>query len=391
MPYDFDRLIDRRDSDSVKWRRFGPDVLPFWVADMDFVSPEPVLRALEERVAHGVLGYGVEPPELREILVERLARLYHWHVAPEAIIFVPGVVTGFNYVLTALTRPGDGLLIQTPVYPPILGAAEVHALLYQEHELTRCPDGQYGIDLAAFEASITAETRLFLLCNPHNPVGRAFTPAELAGMAEICLRHDLLICSDEIHCDLLFPGQRHVPIASLAPEIASRTVTLMAPSKTYNIAGLSCSIAIIEDPELRQRFNAHREELIGGVNILGLIAALAAYRDGGPWLEEVLAYLTANRDMVVDYVRQRMPGITIGVPEATYLAWLDCRSAGIPGNPFKFFLKEAKVVLSDGRIFGQAGEGFLRLNFGCPRSLLEAGLAAMADALARQTTGATAD
>ncbi len=388
MAYDFDRVIDRRNTDSVKWRYYDPDVLPFWVADMDFAAPEPVLAALQARVAHGVFGYGVEPEELRELLVERLARLYSWHVAPEAFVFVPGVVTGFNLVCAALARPGDGMLVQTPVYPPMLQAPGHHGLLRQEMELTAGPGGHYTIDMAAFEAVMTPQTRLFMLCNPHNPVGRAFTRAELFAMAEACLRRGVLICSDEIHCDLLFAGHAHVPIASLAPEIARRTVTLIAPSKTFNIAGLNCSVAIIEDAELRQRYSAGREELVGGVNVLGLTAALAAYRDGGPWLTALLDYLAANRDFVVRYVAEHLPGITTGTPEATYLAWLDCRAAGLPDVPYKFFLRKARVALNDGRAFGRGGEGYVRLNFGCPRSLLEAGLERMRQALEQQRAAA---
>jgi len=358
---------------------------------MDFVSPEPVLQALRERIAHGILGYGIEkPPELREVVVDRLARLYHWHIGPESVLFVPGVVTGFNLVSAVLSPPGSGLLAQTPVYPPILRVANHHGLQQQIHQLTRGSDGYYTVDMASFEAAITPETSLFLLCNPHNPVGRVFTPAELSAMAEVCLRHDVLICSDEIHCDLLFPGQRHVPIATLDPEIARRTVTLIAPSKTYNIAGLSCSVVIAENPELRRRIDAPREDLVGIPNIFGMLAAQAAYSQGDPWLAELLEYLTANRDYVVRYVAERLPGIHCGTPEATYLAWLDCHAAGIPGNPYKFFLKEARVALSDGRHFGPGGEGFVRLNFGCPRSTLEAALDRMGAAMERLAVGEAA-
>ena len=226
------RLVDRRFSDSVKWGLYDSDVLPLWVADMDFLSPEPVIRALRDRVDHGVFGYGKEPAELRPVIVERLQRLYGWQVAPEALVFVPGVVTGFNQAAHAVTSPGDGVLVQTPVYFPMLYAPGNVGCTLDEMELTRKHDGSYEIDFDAFEAAITDRTRVFLLCSPHNPVGRVFRQDELERMAEVCLRHDVVICSDEIHCDLVFQGYAHLPIASLAPEIAERSITLIAPSKS---------------------------------------------------------------------------------------------------------------------------------------------------------------
>jgi len=370
MTHNFDQIIDRCPSDSIKWHHYGKDVLPLWVADMDFASPEPVIRALRQRVEHGVFGYGIEPPELRPIIVERLRRLYDWQVSPEALIFVPGVVTGFNLATHAVTSPGDGVLVQTPVYYPILYAPGNAGCTLDEMELTQAPDGQYEVDFDAFEATITARTRLFILCNPHNPLGRVFRRDELKRMAEICLRHKVVICSDEIHCDLLFQGSQHLPIASLDPEIAGQTITLMAPSKTYNVAGLHVSVAIIPKRELREQFEAARSGLVPWIDIMGYTAALAAYCDGQPWLDEVLQYLEANRDFLHQYVSDHLPGITMSKPEGTYLAWLDCRQSGIPGNPHEFFLREARVALNDGATFGRGGEGFVRLNFGCPRSTL---------------------
>jgi len=382
MAYNLDRLIDRRHSDSVKWHRYGDGVLPMWVADMDFLSPEPMIRALRERVEHGVFGYGADLPELRQAIVDRLAGLYGWRVLPQDLVFVPGVITGFNLACRAVTSPGDGMLVQTPIYPPILRVPGNVGLTCNEMELTRQPDGYYTIDFDAFEKTITGRTRIFILCNPHNPVGRAFQRHELERMAEICLRRNVAICSDEIHCDLLFQGIRHWPIASLDAEIADRAITLIAPSKTFNIAGLQCSAAIIQNAELRKQFKAARVDLVNEVNILGLVAALAAYRDGQEWLDEVLRYLEANRDLLIQYVSERMPGIRMGKPEATYLAWLDCRQAGIPGNPHKFFLEQAQVAVNDGPTFGRGGEGFVRLNFGCPRSTLLEALDKMRAALA---------
>ncbi len=381
MTYDFDRYIDRYSSDSVKWRRYGEDVLPLWVGDMDFASPEPVIRALHKRAEHGVFGYGIEPPELRPLIVERLQRLYDWHVCPEAIVFLPGVVSGFNLACRAVTSPGDGMLVQTPIYYPILRIPENAGVTLNDMELTRQPDGQYEIDFDAFEAAITDRTRIFVLCNPHNPVGRVFRRDELERMAEICLCHDIVVCSDEIYCDQLFRGHRHLPIDSLDPEIADRTITLMAPSKTYNLPGLRCGLAIIQNQELRQKFEAARADIVPRPNVMGYSAALAAYRDGQPWLDQVMRYLETNRDFLLQYVESHLPGITMGKPEATYLAWLDCRQAGIPGNPHEFFLEKAKVALNDGPVFGRGGEGFVRLNFGCPRSTLEEALERLKEAL----------
>ncbi len=383
--YNFDEVIDRRPGDSVKWGYYGPDALPLWVADMDFRSPEPVVRALRRRVEEGVFGYGFDSPEFRTVMCERLNRLYGWQVAPEALLFVPGVVAGFNLIMRCLCSPGQGVLVQTPVYPPMLSGPAVNDLERHEMALTHGADGRYSIDMDAFEAAITGTTRLFMLCNPHNPTGRAFTPAELGAMAEVCLRHNVLICSDEIHCDLLFPGVRHYPIAALASEIEQNTVTLMAPSKTFNIAGLHCSVIIAPNPELRRQIAARLHEAVGGVTIFGLAAGLAAYRDGQHWLDQLLPYLTANRDFLARYIGEHLPGIRMTPMEATYLAWLDCRDAGIDGSPFQFFLRDAGVALNDGLTFGRGGDGFVRLNFGCARATLVEALERMAKALASAT------
>ena len=384
MPYDFDRVIDRRPTNSNKWRKYPADVLPLWVADMDFASPEPVVRALLERAEHGVYGYGFEGPEFAEVFVDRLQKRYGWTVSPEAVVLIPGVIPGFNVACRALTGAGDGLLMQLPVYPPILRSPGNHELTRDEAPLGREGDGRYTADLDAFRGAIHGRTRAFLLCNPHNPVGRVFTRDELAGMAGICLERDLWIIADEIHCDLLYPPHRHVPMASLGPEVARRTITLMAPSKTFNLAGLKVSVAVIPDASLRERFMAARGDYVQvQVNIMGYAAALAAYRDGEAWLAELMRYLEANRDFLADYVRRHLPGVTMSAPEGTYLAWLDCRGAGPAApDPFTFFLERAKVALNDGALFGRGGQGFVRLNFGSPRALLTEGLERMRRALA---------
>lgn len=383
MTYDFDRLVDRQRTDSSKWQKYGPDVLPLWVADMDFQSPEPVIRALRERVEHGVFGYlALEQPEFHELFADRLLKRYGWRVSPEAVVLIPGVIPGFNVAGRILTAPGDGLILQTPVYPPILRAASSIGLTREEAPLARRPDGRYEVDVDTFTGAIRDRTRFFLLCNPHNPVGRVFTRQELTSLAQVCLRRGLAIVADEIHCELTLGGQRHTPIASLDLEIAERTITLMAPSKTFNLAGLKCSVAIIPNAALREKFVNGRIDLVQTVNIFGYTAAFAAYRDGQAWLDELLRYLETNRDFVTEYVRTRLPGVSMSPPEATYLAWLDCRNAGIPGNDaFTFFLKKARVALNDGALFGAGGTGHVRLNFGCPRPLLTRALDQMRDAL----------
>lgn len=387
-PFDFDRIPARRDSDSNKWRKFPPDVLPLWVADMDFPSPPAVIAALRARVEHGFFGYLTENPELREVVAERLGKRYGWRVEPEAVVPVPGVIAGFNLALRALTTPGDGLLVQTPVYPPILRAAGNHGLTRDGHALTQGGDGRYTVDAATFEAAIRPRTRAFLLCNPHNPVGRLFERRELEQMAATCLRRDLWIIADEIHCDLLLDHREHVPIATLAPEVESRTLTFIAPSKTFNVPGLKCAVAVVPNAALRERLTAAVSDLVPKINVLGHAAAVAAYREGDEWLAGLLRYLEGNRDFLLREVPSRLPGVRMAPVEATYLAWLDCRATGL-ADPYTFFLEQAKVALNDGKAFGPGGEGFVRLNFGCPRALLADGLARMAAALGRRGSAET--
>jgi cysteine-S-conjugate beta-lyase len=388
MRYDFDTLPDRRQSDSIKWNYYGEDVLPMWVADMDFLSPPPVIEALKRRVEHGVFGYPVgtegkpdELVELRQLLIDRLDSLYAWKVRPEDLLLLPGVAVGFHLACHTAAAPGGAALVEVPVYPPFLRAPRQAGLSRQDVELVQAEDGSYQVDFEAFEAAITPETRIFILCNPHNPVGRVFTRQELERMAEICLEKGVLICSDEIHCDLIYPGYRHIPIASLSERIAENTITLMAPSKTFNIPGLSFSFAVIQSPSLRTKFRRAQQGLVNWVNTLGLTAAHAAYGEGDPWLSELLVYLQGNRDFLLEYVRQEFPGISMVSPEATYLAWLDCRSSTISENPFQYFFEHARVALMDGAAFGPGGKGFVRLNFGCPRSMLEQALEAMKKSL----------
>lgn len=382
MIYDFDAVHDRRHSDSEKWTAYDEDVLPLWVADTDFRCPEPVIRALHARVEHGLFGYGSEPAELRAVLVERLRTRCNWTVDPEALVFISGVARGFHVACRAFAAPGDGVLVQTPVYPPILTAHAQAGLISQEAALVRNPDGSYVVDFDVFERAITPRTRIFLLCNPHNPVGRAFRRDELERMAEICLRHNVLIVSDEIHCDVVYAPHRHIRIGSVSPEVAQHSITLLAPSKTYNIPGLMLAVAVIPNPQIRKAFRALQGPVSGGPNVLAVAAAIAAYRDGQEWLDQQLAYMAGNATALVDYVRTKLPTLSIYPPEATFLGWVDCRAAGIPGNPYRFFLEKARVAFNDGGAFGHNGEGFVRVNFGCPRSTLMTAMERVHQALA---------
>ncbi len=382
MAYDFDTLIERRGTTSIKWGWCDEDVLPLWVADMDFRSPPAVLDALRAAVEHGVFGYAAAPAGLRELLVERMARLYHWAIEPDWLVFIPGVVPAFNLACRAFAQPGEGVLIQPPVYGPIYHVAKRCELERHTSPLSE-GDGRYTIDFDAFEAAIRPNTRLFLLCNPHNPVGRVFTRAELARLGELCLRHNLLIISDEIHCDIIYEGHQHQPIAALDEAIAQRSITLMAPSKTFNIAGLYASFAIIPNPQLRRRYQALRQDLIPAVNQLGYIAMQAAYRDGADWLSALLRYLQDNLTFAMAYIAAHWPQVRLFPPEGTYLLWMDWRAYDFPTSPYTFFLERARVMLNNGEDFGPEGKGFTRLNFGCPRARLQAALERMDAALQR--------
>ncbi len=382
MIYDFDQGIERRGTDSVKWKKYGEKVLPLWVADMDFISAEPIRKALHRRIDHGCFGYASLDEELCQVIQGRLRKLYQWEVQANEIVFVPSLVTGLNICFQAYAGPGDHILIQPPVYHHFIKDPVAHGRGIVDPPLIRQGDA-YGIDFEAFEREITPRTRAFIFCNPHNPVGRVYTRRELEKIAEICLRHNLVICSDEIHCDLLYPGNHHIPIATLSPEVSERTVTLMGPSKTYNLAGIHCGLAIIQNAKLQRIWKKTSFGIVPGVNIMGYVAALAGFRDGQEWLDQVLDYLNGNRELLRCLIMDRLPGIRMTRMEATYLAWLDCREARIPGNPFEFFLRKAGVALNDGREFGKGGEGFVRLNFACSRKTLREAVERMSSALQR--------
>ena len=368
---------DRRGTGSSKWSRYPDDVLPLWVADMDFAVAPCIVDALRDRLDHPVFGYSVAEDGLRNRIVDRLATRHGWHVAPEHLVFLPGVEPGFNMALRALLSPGDAVAVQTPNYRPIL-AAPGHWNLRRLDLPLRREQGRWHVDREQFTATVR-HARAFLLCNPHNPTGTAFTRDCLAAMARACLDAGALIISDEIHGDVVFDEREHVPIASLGPEVADRTITLMAASKSFNISGLKAAFAIIPNPALREEFNASRLGMVDSVNAFGLVATGAAYAGGQSWLTSLLGILQDNRDHLVREIASRFPQLSMSVPEATFLAWIDCRAAGLE-HPQRFFLDHARVGLNDGGEFG--AEGFVRLNFGCARATLDEALDRMHRSLA---------
>ncbi|WKZ35785.1 MAG: PatB family C-S lyase [Anaerolineales bacterium] len=382
----FNVLPDRRRNINLtKWTFVPRDVLPMWVADMDFPAPKLILEALRKRLDHGVLGYEIPGRVLQERVSARMEHLYDWKVKPESVLTVPGVVSGFSVAARAFCTPKKGLAIQTPVYNAFHDVKKDVGIPQVDIPLVKNVKGNvisYEIDWDAFEKKVR-KARMFLLCNPHNPLGIIFSRRELTRMAEICIRHKVLIVSDEIHAELLLSNNKFTPMAKLSREIEKHVITLIAPSKTFNVPGLFCAFAVIPNRELREPFEKEMNRLRLHVASPGLHAAHTAYSGRcDSWLDQLLGYLTSNRDFLVDYVTKHMPDVRTTIPDATYLGWLDFTQAGIQGSPFDFFHKNAKVYLSDGKIFGREGEGHLRINFGTSRVVLKDGLERMRRALA---------
>lgn len=381
MNFDFDTPIDRRGTDSQRWQKYeGRDVLPLWVADMDFRSPPPVIEALHRRVDHGIFGYARPVKSTVDAVVDAMARRHGWTIDPSWIVWLPGLVVGLNVTALAFAGAGDEVMTLTPVYPPFLSAPR-HGGRVTVAVPWQPGAGSWEIDWEALERAVTPRSRIFLLCNPHNPLGRVWRRGELARLGDFCERHDLVLCSDEIHCDLVIePGLTHVPTATLSPEIAARTVTLMAPSKTYNVPGLGTSMAIIPDAKRRARFLRATAGIVAEVTALGFTACEAAYRDCEPWRQALLAYLRGNRNYLIGAVERELPGMRVEAPiEATYLAWLNVAGAGL-SDPAAHFERHG-VGLSDGAMFGAARGTHLRLNFGCTRATLEEAVRRMKSAL----------
>tara|TARA_B110000908_G_scaffold172477_1_gene240183 strand:- start:1589 stop:2731 length:1143 start_codon:yes stop_codon:yes gene_type:complete len=374
---DFDQIIPRRGTGSIKWDRF-PTLDPFWVADMDFMSPPAVLDVLKERIAHGVMGYAHAHDGLVEAIGEYMQSRHGLAIEEKEIVHLGGLVPALSLAARAFGKPGDAVMTCTPIYPPFLGIhndAEMEVIAVPHVEV----NSQCGFDWDAMEAAVTPETKLFLLSNPQNPLGRVFSQDEMSQLAIFCERHDMILISDEIHCDLILDDEAtpHVCAAGLPEQLQKRIITLLAPSKTYNIAGLGYAFALIRDDSLRRKFCAARGHTLPEINCLAYYAAEAAYRDGEPWRQDLIAYLRKNRDTVTDFVRSRTKFIIPDI-EATYLAWIDCRSMGIE-NPAQFFEQEAGIYLSDGNYFGAPGH--IRFNYGCPHSRVLEGLEKMANVL----------
>ncbi|MBU8909847.1 MAG: PatB family C-S lyase, partial [Desulfobacterales bacterium] len=375
--YNFDEIIDRSHTSSLKWEKYeGRDIIPMWVADMDFKAPPAILDTLQQSIEHGILGYTVLPDELNDIIISKLDVLYNWKVEKEWIIWVPGVVCALNIACEAFGSPQDKIVTTTPIYPPFLSAPGNCG-----KKLVTVPmidiNQRATLDFDALEKELKENTGLFMFCSPYNPCGTVFTKEEINRIVELCAAHDVVICSDEIHSDfVLDKDKRHIPTASVSKTAKRQTITLMAPSKTYNIPGLGCSFTIIPDEHLRKKFKSRLKGRIPNVNLLGLFAAKSAYKECDEWLSQLIIYLRKNRDIVQGRVN-KMPGCKLNPIESTYLAWIDVRKTGLE-DPVHFF-EQAGVGLSDGSFFGQ--KGFLRLNFGCPKTVLEKGLEKMEAAL----------
>lgn len=369
--FDFDTVVDRRPTSSSKWNKYPPEVLPFWVADMDFKAPDFILEGLQDRIKHGIIGYTVTPPGLEAAFCEWLARVYDWRIDPHWLVWLPGVVTGFNLAARAAIRPEDGILIPKPVYYPFLDVpanAGGRALL-SDLVLER---GQWVMDFDDLDSK-ARHASLFMLCNPQNPTGRVYSRQELTQVAQLCLRHDLVLMSDEIHCPLVLDESlAHVPIAPLIPELLHQSITLFSPTKAYNIPGLGCAVAVIPDSTLRARFVAARGGIVPGIGPLAYLACELAWLDQGPWLPALINYLRGNERLVREIAGSRMTHV-----EGTYLAWIDIRDLGL-NDVQAHFLKHG-LGPSFGEQFG--GPGFIRFNFGCPRPMLKQGLSRLDTAL----------
>lgn len=379
MAFDFDRVVDRRGTDSLKWRGCAErDLLPMWVADMDFASPPCIVDAVRQRVDHAVFGYAIPTDDLHAAVVKWTASHYDWPIQPEWIEWLPGLVPGLHAACLAYAQPDAAVLTYVPVYPPFLAAPAATG-----RKLAKVPlahrQRRWSLDLPALSQAVTEPRQLLLLCHPHNPVGRAFQREELRALADVCEQHDLIVCSDEIHCDLMLDTRRHVPFASLDESVAQRTITLMSPAKTFNTPGLSCGFAVISNAELRRKFRRAAHGIVPHPNALGYAACQAAYGEGESWRLELLDYLRGNRDCLSTFLADRLPMFSMSHVEATYLAWLDTRWLG-PRNHEAFFA-ECGVKLSRGTDFD--GTGFMRLNFGCPRAVLLEGLARIERAIRR--------
>ncbi|MEH7387173.1 MalY/PatB family protein [Bacillus sp. JJ1521] len=387
MKYNFDESIDRLRTNSVKWDEvenlFGDkEILPMWVADMDFKVPQPVIDALQKRVEHGIFGYTIRPDSYYEATVGWMKRRHNWTIEKDWICFTPGVVPALGIIVQNFTNPGDKIVIQQPVYYPFMSVIEKNAREIVNNPL-RFENGRYYMDFDELEKKIDPSVKMIIISNPHNPVGRVWTKDELTKLGEICLKHNILVVSDEIHSDLIYKGNDHIPFASISEEFAQNSITCTAPSKTFNLAGLQISNIIIPNQELRESFNkALEDRFIGMTNTFGVTALIAAYEEGDEWLDQLIDYLQGNLDFLKKYIKVNIPEVKVIEPEATYLVWLDCRELGLDAKELEHVIqKQGKVAFDEGYIFGKVGEGYTRINIACPRSLLEEGLKRFSQAI----------
>ncbi len=365
----------------VKWTKYGPDALGAWVADMDFPVAEPIRAALDSALDRGDYGYAFKSKEgpIPALFAARAKRLYGWDVAPDRVEGLCDVVQGLYVTISNFSQPGDGVATFTPVYPPFLTSVEELGRRLVQHELKRTDD--YQLDVERLERDLDPDTRLLLLCNPHNPTGRVFSRAELESVAQLALRKNLIVLADEIHADLVYSGHEHIPFASLSPEIAARTITMTSATKSYNIAGLRYAVVIFGSQALQDRYNQTPDRLRGGINSFGVLATEAAWRDCDDWFAQLRRYLEGNRDYAMDFIAKELPEIEVRRPEATFLSWLDCTNVSLNPDPHAFFLERAGVGLSDGADFGQGGANNVRLNFATSRTILTQILTQMRDAV----------
>ncbi|MBT6272588.1 MAG: putative C-S lyase [Chromatiales bacterium] len=375
-------IADLRARNGFKWRRYGPDVLPAWVADMDFPVAEPIQTYIQDAAARSDFGYPskTEAEALPALFAARMANKYGWQVPVERTILLTDIVQGLYWGVLGNCREGEGAVIQTPIYPPFLRSVEDTGRRPVLCPLVMGSNG-FEIDFDAMAANIDENTRLFMLCNPHNPGGRAYRRDELEKIAELVLRHDLIVLADEIHSDLVFDGHTHVPFATLSPEIAARTITFNSANKSFNIAGLRVGIAVFGSDELLQAFSHYPDRTRGGLTSFACAASRIAWESCDDWLTAAIAYLQDNRDFMTTFLRERMPAVGYAPPEATYLAWLDFNQVPLGAEPLEFFLEKSNVALYDGTAFGPQGSGCTRINFATPRPILTEILERMAGAV----------
>ena len=378
MKYDFDEIIPRRHTNSYKWdSATDSDVLPLWVADMDFRTAPAITEALKQRVEHGIFGYTRVPDEYYEAVTAWFKRRHGWDIRREWMIYTSGVVPAISAIIKALTGPGDKVLVQTPVYNCFFSSIRNNGCEVASSPLVY-EDRTYRMDLEDLERKASDEkTKVMLLCNPHNPAGRVWTREELTAVGEICIRHGVTVVSDEIHCELVYSGHRHIPFASISDDFLRHSVTCVSPSKAFNIAGLQIANIIAPDETMRRRIDkAININEVCDVNPFGVIATMAAYNEGEEWLGQLLDYLWQNYQFLVEFCRTQLPDFPVARLEGTYLAWMDCRALGIGSEELEQLLvDEAKLWLNAGTMYGAEGEGFMRWNLACPRSVLEQALA----------------